>query len=191
MRGDMNDVQLLAGITRQNHADFAEFVSRYTQPIMNFVYRFFPSHAQVEDIAQDVFLRVWQHAASWHPKDASSPRAWLYRIAYNRCIDLLRQEKNISNDVENLVSHITPELTLLENKKQQQVKHAMNQLPERQRTALYLYTYQGLTNKEAAETLGISVDALESLLARARRQLRNQLISDSEVETNGKRSINE
>ena len=187
----MNDAQLLAGITRQNHDDFAEFVSRYMLPIMNFIHRYFSNHAQVEDIAQDVFLKVWQHASQWQPKADSSPRAWLYRIAYNRCVDLLRQQKITNNEIDTLVSYITPEQLLLDSKKQQQINQAMQQLPERQRTALYLCTYQGLSNKEAAETLAISIDALESLLARARRHLRNQLLSENEVETDEKRSVNE
>ena len=133
----MNDAQLLAGISRQNHDDFAEFVSRYMLSIMNFIHRYFSNHAQVEDIAQDVFLKVWQHASQWRPKADSSPRAWLYRIAYNRCIDTLRQQKITSNDIDTLANHITPEQLLLDDSKQQQVTLAIQQLPERQRAALY------------------------------------------------------
>ena len=75
--------------------------------------------------------------------------------------------------------------------RQKQLKVAMGQLPERQRTALYLCTYQGLSNKEAAATLAVSVEALESLLSRARRQLRKQLHSFKEDINHGDKAINE
>jgi RNA polymerase sigma-70 factor (ECF subfamily) len=191
MQNDNNDAKLIAGITRQNHDDFAEFVSRYMLSIMNFIHRYIGNRAQVEDIAQDVFLRVWQHAALCKPRAGTSPRAWLYRIAYNRCMDILRQHRQQTDDTENLVSYITPEKLYIENDKQERIKQAIDQLPERQRTALYLCTYQGLSNREAANTLDISVEALESLLTRARQKLRKQIQTQSEVETHGKRSINE
>ncbi len=191
MPNQQTDAQLLAGITRQNHQDFAEFVSRYMHMIMNFIYRYIDNRAQAEDIAQDVFLGVWQHADSWRPHVGATPRSWLYRIAYNRCIDILRKKKPDSDDTDNLVSYITPESLCIENSRQKQVRTALQSLPERQRTALYLCTYQGLSNKEAASTLGVSVEALESLLARARRQLREYMRTNYEVETDGKKSINE
>lgn len=191
MNHETKDAQLLAGIARQNHQDFAEFVSRYLFAITKFIRRYFHNHAQVEDIAQDVFLKVWQHAAQWQVKTNGSPRAWLYRITYNRCIDLLRKQKPATEDVDNLVSHLTPEKILMDDAKQAQFKHAMAQLPERQRTALYLCTYQGLSNKEAAETLAISIDALESLLSRARRKLHEQLHSFNEGQNDRDKAINE
>ena len=191
MQDDTDDVQLVEGIARQSHQDFAEFVNRYMLAIMNFIHRYIHNYVQVEDIAQDVFLNVWQHAAQWQAKPNGSPRAWLYRIAYNRSVDVIRQQKSNTNDIENLVTHITPEKILSDDNKQQQVALAMQGLPESQRTALYLYTYQGLSNKEAADTLDISVEALESLLSRARRQLRKQLTPNSEVEHDGEQSINE
>jgi len=185
------DAQLLAGIARQSHDDFAEFVSQYMLSIMNFVHRFFSSKSQAEDIAQDVFLKVWQNAKHWKHNEAGSARAWLYRIAYNRCIDLLRQNKPQTDDTDNLSTDITPEKILLNDSKHKQLSAAIASLPERQRTALSLCTFQGLSNKDAAKTLAISVDALESLLSRARRQLRKKLTLETENEMNGGRVINE
>ena len=75
MQDETKDAQLITGIARQNHQDFAEFVLRYMISIMKFVRRYFHNHAQVEDIAQDVFLKVWQHAAQWQAKTGGSPRA--------------------------------------------------------------------------------------------------------------------
>jgi len=188
---DNKDAQLLAGIARQNHDDFAEFVSQYMLSIMNFVHRFFSSKSQAEDIAQDVFLKVWQNAKSWKQKESGSARAWLYRIAYNRCIDLLRQQKPQVDMTDNLSTDITPEKILLNDSKHKQLNNAIAALPERQRTALSLCTFQGLSNKDAAKTLAISVDALESLLSRARRQLRKQLSLETKNEMNGGKAINE
>jgi len=191
MQDETNDVQLIKGIARQNHDDFAEFTSRYMLPIMNYVHRYIQNRSHIEDIAQEVFLKVWQKAYQWKSQKAGSPRAWLYRIAYHQCIDLIRQQKPQTEEIENLADYTTPEETLLNELKEKQFNRAMESLPERQRTALYLYTYQGLSNKEVASTLAISIDALESLLSRARRQLRKNLKLNTQSEIERGTAINE
>lgn len=167
-----HDAKLLAKIASQHHKAYNEFVTRYLQQIFRFVKRYIAQTAQAEDITQDVFLRVWMSAASWKETAQGSVRSWLYKIAYNRCMDELRQKRDVDDSTEDLAHVITPEQLAIERDNDRQLNLAIAQLPERQRTALYLCAYQGLSNIEAAASMQISIEALESLLARARRQLR-------------------
>jgi RNA polymerase sigma-70 factor (ECF subfamily) len=174
MRDQVNDENLLSQVAMADRVAFATLLARHLNPLLAFIKRYVPEHASAEDIAQELFMRVWQHAGSWQARGGTA-RSWLYRIAYNLCMDTLRRRKPASDEVDKLVSPHTPDQALLEQDRQQQFHRAMAALPERQRTALYLCAYQGLSNQEAAATLEVSVRALESLLTRARRSLRTQL----------------
>ncbi len=170
-----HDAKLLAKIASQHHKAYNEFVTRYLQQIFKFVKRYISQPAQAEDITQDVFMRVWVNAASWKKTAQGSVRSWLYKIAYNRCMDELRQKRDFDDNAQDPVHAITPEQLAIERDNDRQINLAVAQLPERQRTALYLCAYQGLSNIEAAASMQISIEALESLLARARRQLRKDV----------------
>lgn len=132
--------------------------------------------ADAEDIVQDVFMTLWRK-----PPDLSEGRAalstWLYRVTSNRSIDWLRKKKPepLEEVADEADESAGPEQTAASSQVARSVEHAIGCLPERQRLALVLTYYQGLTNIEAAEIMDSSVDALESLLARARRKLRGDL----------------
>lgn len=162
----------LQQIAQGDKAAFAQLLASQLPPVIAFIKRYIKEHAQAEDIAQETFIRVWQHAQQWQQRD-TSPRSWIFRIAYHLCIDVLRRQKLTTDETETLVELQSVEETVIANNQQQHLRIAMASLPERQRTALYLCAYQGLSNKEAAAILNIGVDALESLLARARRSLRD------------------
>lgn len=183
--GPVDDVTLMASIANGDRNAFQLFLSRHIFAVVQFVKRYLSNRADAEDIAQETFLRVWQKAATWQAK-GYSPRSWLYRIAYNLSVDEIRRrpenEHIDSNDIEIKSNHKSdsPETAFEKTSDLNRLTHLLKQLPERQRTALSLCALQGLTNKEAAIAMDISVDALESLLSRGRRQLRSQLQQDGE-----------
>ena len=173
----MNDQQLMAHIAQGDKAAFTEFVSHYLNKMVDFACRYVSRRADAEDIVQEAFERVWRKASSWQDKDVP-PRSWLYRIVYNLCMDELRKNRNtasIADDIEPGTT-ATPEEGLHQEVQQRKLQMALQSLPERQRTALVLCAYHGLSNREAAAILAVSVDALESLLARGRRTLRERLL---------------
>jgi RNA polymerase sigma-70 factor (ECF subfamily) len=120
-------------------------------------------------------LRVWKQAHTWQEGRVRFT-TWLYRIAHNLCIDAFRKHKPEFESHDQLPSMDPSQEKSIERQiKHENLKAAMNALPPRQRDAILLCNLQGFSNRQAAEILQISVDALESLLSRGRRSLKNQL----------------
>ena len=166
------ETQLLQQIAQGDSHAFAQLLSAFLPSLLTFIKRYIKEPAQAEDIAQETFLRVWQRAGDWQPRELS-PRSWIYRIAFNLCIDTIRKQKPTTDNMDELIAPHSPEHDVITQNQHQHLYNAMQRLPERQRTALYLCAFQGLSNKEAAAIMKLGVDALESLLARARRSLRD------------------
>lgn len=140
-------------------------------------YRMLGSKHAAEDVVQETFLRLWRHASKWKPKGAKF-ETWLYRVAMNICVDQLRKTKREAPEEaapERADGADRQDQTLFLSERRFAIDEALEQLPERQRMAITLCHYQELSNIEAAEIMEVSVDALESLLARGRRKLRDLL----------------
>jgi RNA polymerase sigma-70 factor, ECF subfamily len=152
-------------------------VDQHLGRILNYAYRMLGDTAEAEDVAQETFLRLWRSLDTWR---ADAPLIhWLQRVAYNLCIDRLRRRRPISLETapEPLDPAEGPAGSLHRHELAEAVAHAIGQLPERQRAAVVFVHQEGLSNIETAELMGISVDAVESLLARGRRSLRRLLES--------------
>jgi RNA polymerase sigma-70 factor (ECF subfamily) len=134
-----------------------------------------------EDAVQDSFLRVWRQADKWRPTGTVS--AWLHRIAHYICIDRLRvacpDESTEGLEVPDLRDG--PEATHQQAEVGDHLNGGINRLPARQKSALLLVHFQELRGREASEILDISVEALESLLTRARRNLRDYLAHEKDA----------
>lgn len=128
-----------------------------------------------EDMAQEAFIKLWKQAPKWQAK--AQIKTWLHRVTYNLCVDYLRKQKRYSDDEMPEMEDTRP--GVLELKEQQQlgdkVTEALQKLPARQRIAISLVHFEEYGNIEAAAIMEISVDALESLLARGRRKLKELL----------------
>lgn len=131
---------------------------------------------EAEDVAQEVFLRIWRHAASWQP-GAARFDTWMYRVALNLCYDRLRRrrERPLPEGWDAPDERDGPDAGIVAGDEQDRVSAALASLPDRQREAIVLTYYQELRNAEAADLMGVHVEALESLLARGRRALRARL----------------
>lgn len=160
-----------------DNAAFARLVDRHLGRVHGLAYRALGSVAEAEDVAQDTFLRAWRQLPAWRPGEALFS-TWLHRVALNLANDRLRRrrEQVSIDDVELHSNAPQPEHQLAEQQREIRLRAALQALPGRQRDALLLCHYEGLSNAEAAATLEVSVEALESLLSRARRQLRQTLI---------------
>ena len=191
----MSDEELMAAVVLGDHHAYQALVRKNLPAISRYALRLVGSRSESEDIAQETFLRLWTTARKWDPAKAKLT-TWLHRITHNLCIDFLRKQKRVSlePDFDSEVS--SEEATsgefsnaLRESAEAQgdspdreareaelrALDRALNMLPEAQRSALLLCHYQGFSNKEAADIMGSSVQALESLIARAKRGLRTQL----------------
>ena len=169
-----DEIELMRRTARGDAAAFRALADAHLVKIMNFAYRLLHNRSDAEDVAQETFLRLWKDAGRYEP--TARVTTWLHRIAHNLCIDRLRAKR------EEPAEHLDDERAstepggLLERKRTAvEVSKAIADLPERQRSAIILVHYQGLSNIEAAAVLDVGVEALESLLARGRRSLRERL----------------
>jgi RNA polymerase sigma-70 factor, ECF subfamily len=138
--------------------------------------------AEAEDVAQDVFVKVWAIAPRWRSEEAKFS-TWLHRVALNACYDRLRKRgrwvgEEAAMNIPDPRPH--PAQQALQRQRAEAVNAALMNLPERQRAAIALCHFEELSNIEAASILQVSVDALESLLARGRRSLKAALADMAE-----------
>jgi RNA polymerase sigma-70 factor, ECF subfamily len=173
-----SDADLLAASARRDAQAFAGLVSRHYKPVYRMVWRMMNGNAEAEDVAQEAFIKLWQNPAQ--VREPSALKGWLMRVASNLAIDRMRRKPH---EVLDVVENLPDESQRLASDgdgraAQARVKGAIADLPERQRLALTLVYFEGMSNISAADVLEISVDAVESLLARAKRALREGLADD-------------
>lgn len=180
VRADDPDLPLLRRIAAGDRPACATLVNRHLSRIVALGWRMLGSRAEAEDVAQEVFLRVWQNAASWQEGRARFS-TWLHRVAVNLCLDRLRRRREVGLEQagDPPGDHPHPGRELQRRAVADRVQAALGQLPERQRAAIVLCHFQELGNAEAAAVMEIGVDALESLLARGRRKLRELLLDEA------------
>lgn len=143
---------------------YAEAVRRHGRSIAAYAYRMIGQQADAEDIAQETFLRLWTHAHRWQA-DKAAVSTWLHRIAHNLCVDLLRRDKsaiNMALDDEHADPALSSEQLISLDADRVSLQLAISTLPERQRSALIMTHYQGLSDKVVADIMDVSVDALPS-----------------------------
>jgi RNA polymerase sigma-70 factor, ECF subfamily len=177
-----DEMQLLELVQNGDPRAYRELVERHVRGVHAFVYRMLGSRAEAEEVCQESFLRLWQHADTFVAR--AKPSTWLYRVAHNLAIDRLRRRREQSHPtgIEEVPTSERPSLHLYDKQVADAVEQALAALPERQRAAISLVHYQGMSNAEAAEVLAVKVRALESLLARGRQQLRERLKDFREAE---------
>lgn len=162
-------------VQRRDRDAFAVLLARHLDGIHTFNYRMTRNREDAADLAQETFLRVWNSAATWRPNRVKFT-TWLHRIARNLCIDAHRRHRDALAINDNIAADgAAPADAPTSSQLRRALDQALADLPERQRTAIVLCHRDGMTNRDAAAVLGVSVDALESLLARARRTLRPRL----------------
>ena len=181
MGGDEGDDRLLARIAEGDRKAFAVVMERHLDRVFALARRVLLSDSDAEEVAQEVFLTLWQKAEGWRPGRARLS-TWLYRVTLNRCLNhKARVQRRYSSleDEATIADRDPPaEQRLIEAQRQAQVSAAIAALPERQRMAVSLTYVAGVSNAEAAAAMEVSVKALEALLVRARRSLRAALAAE-------------
>jgi RNA polymerase sigma-70 factor (ECF subfamily) len=171
------DAELLRRIGEGDARAADTLVHRHLPRMTALGRRMLSNAAEAEDVAQEVFLRVWKVAPNWREGEAKV-ETWMHRVALNLCYDRLRRRREV-NDPDAGLASIDPAQSapdaILARQRATAVRTALDALPERQRAAIVLCHFQELSNIDAAVALEVSVDALESLLARGRRALRAAL----------------
>jgi RNA polymerase sigma-70 factor (ECF subfamily) len=181
---DSEDVRLMRLIGSGDTSALEQLIERHQALVAGTVARMLGSNSDVEDIAQQVFIRVWKSAGRYTPRAKFT--TWLLKITRNLVFNELRRWKRRAQvpiqsdaDAEEIVlkdeTSPAPDASLLEHELQHAIDDAITQLPETQRMALVLRRYEQLNYEQIAEVLDLSVPAVKSLLFRARSELRERL----------------
>jgi RNA polymerase sigma-70 factor (ECF subfamily) len=186
-----SDVQLMLDVKAGDETSFALLLQRYRSPLVNFLYRMVRNREQAEDLAQEVFLRVYRARKDYVP--SAKFTTWLFRIATNLALNSVRdtryQRMEVSLDAPVTadaeegeertldVAEKNPNIEqhLIEEARKEMIRHAIDKLPEKQRAAVLLHKYQELDYGEISKILNCSESALKSLLFRAYESLRIEL----------------
>ncbi len=185
------DVQLMLDVKSGDEASFELLLHRYRTPLVNFLYRMVRNREQAEDLAQEVFIRVYRARAEYVP--SAKFTTWLFRIATNLALNSLRDnryqkledsidaparidsEDGDDRPLDVTEPHPNIEQHLVEDARVKMIRHAIDKLPEKQRAAVLLHKYEELDYAEIAKILSCSESALKSLLFRAYEALRVEL----------------
>src|SRR5213082_1378664 len=181
---DAEDVRLMQLVSRGDTSAFEELIERHQALVTGTVARMLSSNSDVEDIAQQVFIRVWKSARRYVPRAKFT--TWLLKITRNLVFNELRRTKRHAHVPLQSESgaedppvkdemNLAPDMSLLESELQRTIEEAILQLPETQRLALVLRRYEQLSYEQIAEILDLSVPAVKSVLFRARTELRSRL----------------
>ena len=170
-----NDEELIADLARGNTEALEVLVRRHQGRVLSLAYRMLGDWDHAEDIAQEAFLRIYRSAGRYRGKSLVS--TWLYRITVNLCLDHQRRRKAIVpvEDLDTIADNAARQDPLEADETAVAVRQAVLDLNERQRTAVLLHRFEGLTHAQISEITGWSVSAVESLLVRAYETLREKL----------------
>jgi RNA polymerase sigma-70 factor (ECF subfamily) len=174
----MSDNDLLEAVADGDRAAFALLMNRYLALMVTLAQRIVYDREQAREIAQEAFLRVWKNAAKWDPDGTATFATWLRRVVVNLAISCRRRfHEQVSLDViDELPSDHADGFDLIATADQKRVVLiAMEKLPERQRAAIALYYYDDLPQVQAAEVLQMTPRAFDSLIVRARVNLKKYL----------------
>ena len=186
MHNDPTSEELMSLVASGDKRAFSHLMARHRITVYCIVYRFFKTQQEADDMFQEVFLRIWRSAKTYEPTSKFS--TWLYTVTANQCKSELASlwRRNVrligsfwSEGTPDALAASTPstEETVSRNQEAELVRSAVSALPPKQRLALILSRYEGLSYEEIAAVMECSVSSVESLLFRAKCGLRNHLES--------------
>jgi len=184
-----DDIRLMLGVKAGNQESFNRLVDKYSKAIINYIFRFTGSREDAQDLAQDVFIKVYNSAKNYVP--SAKFTTWIYRMANNTAIDYIRKKKSrgihtsLDEHIESGSAEmhgastdgkIKPADEMMENEEiAENVRQALLKLPDNQRAAIIMKIYEDKPYSEIAQILGTSIASVESLLFRARQALKSRL----------------
>jgi len=171
---NLDDESLICQIQEGSHEAFTTLVDRHSNRFYRIAYRLVSSKDDAEDIVQEAFLKLWNRPNLWDPGKGAKFTTWFYRVVINLCFDHRKKKKmiNLSEDIEFADENPGPDVLYDEHQKQALLERLIHELPERQQLAVNLCFYEGLSNKEAAQIIGVKVKAFQSLVMRGKTTLK-------------------
>jgi RNA polymerase sigma-70 factor (family 1) len=181
----MEDRQLLNLLLKNNNLAFRSLIEKYKKLVYNTAFRLVRNQADAEDIFQDVFLEVYKSCQ--YVKNENDLTMWLYKIAYNKSISFLRKKNpakaedqpengSASETLQKIyIDHNTPANRLEQKEAVKNLYIFIDQLPDNQKKVLLMHKFEGYSQKEICEQLDLSPTSVESLIYRAKKNLKQKL----------------
>jgi RNA polymerase sigma-70 factor (ECF subfamily) len=184
-----DDEFLIKRFVSNDESAFEELFRRYEQKIFNLVYRYIGPYPETEELTQDVFVKVYKSAQTFKGKSKFS--TWIYRIAVNTCLNYKKKKRlavesldesgtQLANDLV-APNSTTPEELFKRARKMAIIQQAIDSLPPNQKVTFILSKYEGFSYTEISEIINTSISAVESLLFRAKQQLKKELTPYKEI----------
>ena len=186
---ERTDVDLMLAFQKGDESAFSALIERHRNTVVNLAYRYVGNRQDAEDLAQEIFIKVYRARDRYQP--AAKFTTWLYRVAVNASLNEVRNRKHrptfraaslhagpdgeAALPVVEDVDSVSPLEAVEQSELHREVRRAVDALPERQRLALLLNKFHGLSYEELAETFELSVQAVKSLLTRARQNVRRMI----------------
>jgi RNA polymerase sigma-70 factor (ECF subfamily) len=174
------DIQLMLDFANGDDSAFNQIMGKYKGIVIGITRRYFNDRSRAEDIAQEVFLRIYLSKNKYKPKSKLS--TWIFRITANLCLNDIRSRKREEGNLDLIndnTSSTDRELDIIDKLEKEElnetVRSALLSLPERQRLAVLLSKYDGLSYQEISKILNCSISAVDSILQRAKQTLKKQL----------------
>jgi RNA polymerase sigma-70 factor (ECF subfamily) len=172
-----DDNALLRGIQSGSHEAFASLVRRHARRFYGAAFRIVQQRDDAEDLVQAAFLKLWERPDLWDPRRHTKFTTWFYAVVTNLCLDHAKRKRPVSLPEEFDLPDGRPDQEDVLRHKQERdwLERVIRVLPERQQLALNLCFYEGLSNQEAADIMGVNLKALQSLIMRAKTTLKERL----------------
>ncbi len=179
--------ELMLRLQKGDEQAFTEIVQGHERMVLNFAFRYLGDERRAEDVAQETFIRVYRARHKWRPE--ATFRTWLLTITTRLCLNEIRAQKRRRRVLRTVVDSVdgdfwanavdtkgpSPAERAIARERAELVRSAIENLSENQRTALLLHRFEGLSYKEVSQVMGLTLEAVRSLLVRARKNLRRQL----------------
>lgn len=186
----MTDVELISKILDGDENLLKNLIDRYKDQVLKICYGLTQNQSDAEDVAQEVFIEVYQSLSTF--RNESKFSTWIYRISINKSLNFIRKQKRLKifnsieelftgknvNRIEQADSSRLPDDFSDPEHETKQLKAAISMLPEPQKIALSLFTYQELSYKQIAEVMNVSLASVESLIFRSKKNLRKILVEN-------------
>lgn len=181
---EASDYELIQQCLSGRQECFEELVTRYKKLVYSVVYNLIKDKEEVNDISQEVFIRIYKSLDRYNPEFKFS--TWIARISTNLCLDILRKKKVDSTpieEIEGVASGMdTPEASYINKERSEQIRKAISELPEKYRIPIVLFHQNGLSYEEMTRVLNEPMTIIKNRLYRARLLLKEKLMQGRKEE---------
>ncbi|MDD2889313.1 MAG: sigma-70 family RNA polymerase sigma factor [bacterium] len=178
-----SDEELIKAVANKDESAFEILVEKYKYSVLNIIYRYTANRTEAEDISQDIFVKIWHSADSFKYKSKVS--TWIYKVVVNYCLNFKNKNKinaniqsldELSEKGEIIIDSSREHKTYENQETDKIVRESINKLPERYKMVLVLSRFESKSYQEISEIMNLSIPAVESLIFRAKANLKKVLL---------------